>query len=73
MASNPNLFNGTPRPEARIGELLELLAADWKRSGCDQRFFQYIANLQHRLGLPADAYHFEDQDLIERLRGTSDS
>lgn len=73
MASTPNLFNGAPRPEERIDELLALLSADWKRSGCDQRFFQYLANLQHRLGLPTDAYQFEDQALIERLRETSDS
>lgn len=67
MASNQNLFNGTPRPAERIDELLALLAADWKRSGCDQRFFQYIANLQHRLGAKGDAYHFEDTALISHL------
>lgn len=63
----PDLFSAPPRPEERIDELLALLAADWKRSGSDQRFFQYIANLQHRLGLPADAYQFEDTALISRL------
>lgn len=68
MTSTPNLFSGTPRPEGRIGELLELLAEDWKRSGPDQRFFQYLENLRHRLGLPADAYNVEDASLIERLR-----
>lgn len=73
MASTSDLFIGTPRPEARIGELLELLAEDWKRSGPDQRFFQYIANLQHRLGLPADAYNVEDDEVIERLWESHDS
>lgn len=68
MASRPNLFEGTPRPEGRIDELLELLAEDWKRYGPDQRFFQYLDNLKHRLGLPADVYNFEDDELIERLR-----
>ena len=67
MTSTPNLFNGAPRPEARIGELLELLAEDWKRSGPDQRFFQYLENLKHRLGLPADAYNVDDQALISHI------
>lgn len=64
---SPDIFTGTPRPESRIDELLGLLAEDWKRSGSDQRFFQYVSNLQHRLGLQGDVYNFEDQALIERF------
>lgn len=60
-------FSRPPRPEPRIDELLGLLAADWKASGSDQRFFQYVHNLQHRLGLPADSYHVEDSALIGHL------
>jgi len=58
----------TPRPADRINELLELVAADWKRSGNDQRFFQYLANLQHDLDLPKDPYDVEDSSLIALLR-----
>lgn len=69
--SEPNLdkslFAGPPRPESRIDELLGLLAADWKRSGSDQRFFQYVENLRYRLGLQSDAYFFEDDALISYL------
>lgn len=60
-----------PRPEARIDDLLGLLAADWKKSGTDQRFFQYVENLRHRLGLAADPYHVEDTELIARLQADS--
>ena len=68
-----DLFKGPPRPESRIDELLGLLTADWKRSGSDQRFFQYVFDLQHRLGLPEDPYNVEDSTLIAHLKneGTS--
>lgn len=79
MTENP--FAGLPaRPRDRIDLLLGLIAADWKRSGSDQRFFQYIVNLQHRLGVD-DGYLIEDYDLIaalsageppDRLPGDSD-
>ncbi|WP_139005461.1 hypothetical protein [Arthrobacter crystallopoietes] len=68
MTENP--FAGLPaRPRDRIDLLLGLIAADWKRSGSDQRFFQYVANLQHRLGVE-DGYVFEDHDLIAALSGS---
>lgn len=68
MTENP--FAGLPpRPRDRIDLLLGLIAADWKRSGSDQRFFQYVANLQHRLGVD-DGYVFEDHDLIAALSGS---
>ena len=66
--TGPDIFAGSPRPEARIDEMLGLLAADWKRSGSDQRFFQYIENLQHRLGVSSYAYMLEDDALMEMLR-----
>lgn len=68
MTDNP--FAGLPaRPRDRIDLLLGLIAADWKRTGSDQRFFQYILNLQHRLGVD-DGYMFEDYDLIASLSGS---
>ncbi|WP_336716271.1 hypothetical protein [Arthrobacter sp. USHLN218] len=73
MTENP--FAGLPaRPRDRIDLLLGLIAFDWKRSGSDQRFFQYVANLQHRLGVD-DGYTFEDHNLIAALsvsQGESD-
>lgn len=60
--------NLTPRPVERIDELLELVAADWKRTGSDQRFFQYLFNLQSALDLPKDPYNVEDSDLIAKLQ-----
>ncbi|MCC3299684.1 hypothetical protein [Arthrobacter caoxuetaonis] len=56
------------RPETRIDELLSLLEADWKRSGSDQRFFQYVENLRHRLDLSFDTYFLEDDALIAYLK-----
>lgn len=72
--SGSEIFNGPPRPDSRIDELLSLLAEDWKASGSDQRFFQYIFNLKQRLGLPADSYNIEDAALVGQLKsnpGTS--
>lgn len=60
-------FDGPPRPESRIEELLSLLAEDWKASRSDQRFFQYVENLRHRLGISTDSYFFEDDALIGYL------
>lgn len=71
--TGPDIFAGPPRPEARIDELLGLLAADWKRSGSDQRFFQYVENLQHRLGAGSYAYVLEDDTLMEMLRSQGPS
>lgn len=71
MTDNP--FAGLPaRPRDRIDLLLGLIAADWKRTGSDQRFFQYILNLQHRLGVDG-GYMFEDYDLIASLSGSEPS
>lgn len=64
----PDIFTGAQRSEERIDELLGLLAADWKHSGSDQRFFQYVENLRHRLGVQPDAYFFGDDALIGMLR-----
>ena len=71
--SGSDIFNGPPRPESRIDELLGLLADDWKASGSDQRFFQYVYNLQHRLGLPEDPYNVEDTALVDQLKSDRDS
>lgn len=62
-------FEDTPerRPE-RIDLLMSLLLEDWRRTGQDQRFFQYIANLQHRVGTGDDAWNFEDAALIAALQ-----
>lgn len=69
--TGPGPFEGPPRPETRIDDLLSLLAEDWKKSGSDQRFFQYILNLQSRLGLPTDAFFLEDDTLIRMLKETA--
>jgi len=69
--SRNDYSNLTPRPVDRISVLLELVAADWKRSGSDQRFFQYLVNLQHDLELPKDPYDVEDGSLIALLRERS--
>ncbi|MCW2132708.1 hypothetical protein [Arthrobacter sp. VKM Ac-2550] len=62
-----DLFAGLPeRPRDRIDLLLGLIAADWKRTGSDQRFFQYVTNLQRRLNV-GDGYMVEDYDLIAAL------
>lgn len=71
--TGPDIFTGPPRPEPRIDELLALMAADWKRSGSDQRFFQYIENLPYRLGVQSDAYFLEDEALIDMLRSQAPS
>ncbi|MGK3708850.1 hypothetical protein [Arthrobacter sp. IK3] len=63
------IFSGPPRPASRIEELLALLAEDWKRSGSDQRFFQYVDNLRQRLGVDFDTYYLEDDALDAFLRG----
>lgn len=63
-----NIRPAASRPEGRIDELLAVLAADWKRTGSDQRFFQYVENLRHRLGISTDPYFFEDDALIGYLR-----
>lgn len=67
MTTNP--FEGFPeRLPERIDLLIGLIAADWKRTGPDQRFFQYLENLTRRLGFE-DAYMLEDHDVIQALWG----
>lgn len=51
-----------PEDSERIDRLLELIAADWKRTVPEQGFFQYAAGLAGRLGT-------EDSELIELLAG----
>lgn len=69
----PNPFDGHPeRPRERIDLLLALVSEYWKRSGADQRFFQYLANLAHDLIGAKDAFMVEDETVIEALRSRTD-
>ncbi|MFD1210751.1 hypothetical protein ACFQ36_01685 [Arthrobacter sp. GCM10027362] len=66
MTDNP--LEGLPeRDRKRIDLLLALVAQDWKRTGHDQRFFQYAANLAHSLGAGEDPFMAEDDAVIEAL------
>ncbi|MFD1210739.1 hypothetical protein ACFQ36_01620 [Arthrobacter sp. GCM10027362] len=66
MTDNP--FDGLlERPEKRIDLLLALVAQDWKRTGIDLHFFQYVANLAHDLGAGEDPFMVEDDVVIEAL------
>ncbi|MFD1211115.1 hypothetical protein ACFQ36_03535 [Arthrobacter sp. GCM10027362] len=66
MTDNP--FEGLPeRDRKRIDLLLALIAQDWKRTGPDQRFFQYVANRADDLGVGEEPFMVEDDAVIEAL------
>lgn len=69
-----DLFEGRPeRPRERIDLLLTLVEQDWRRTGADQRFFQYVTNLAYDLTGSKDAYLVEDDAVIEALRKRADN
>jgi hypothetical protein len=71
MTNDP--LDGHPeRPRERINLLLALVSEDWKRSGADQRFFQYFANLAQDLIGAKDTFMVEDDTVIEALRARTD-